>query len=231
MTFLENALHYDDYFHLRQSVNWNNFSEQQTVFALNHTLYSIIAKSEQETIAMGRLIGDGLYYTIVDVIVNPAFQGQGIGSAVIHKLLNYVEKNTPPGGRSSVSLIAEKGKEAFYETLGFKKIPHEFCGSGILNVIQKKEINLKILETGIIIPPPPPKKKSSIHQIIRAILEPNGKKRPRKCPFYQHFRGSVRYSNSIVAGGFPVQSYNTLFTPFTSFTILLVTFPSTSQGI
>lgn len=102
MTFLENALHYDDYFHLRQSVNWNNFSEQQTVFALNHTLYSIIAKSEQETIAMGRLIGDGLYYTIVDVIVNPAFQGQGIGSAVIHKLLNYVEKNTPPAAGTSL---------------------------------------------------------------------------------------------------------------------------------
>ncbi len=39
------------------------------------------------------------------------------------------------------------------------------------------------------------------------------------------------YSNSIVAGGFPVQSYNTLFTPFTSLTILDATFPSTSQGI
>lgn len=59
---------------------------------------------------------------------------------VIYKLLDYVEKNTPPGGRSSVSLIAEKGKEAFYETLGFKKIPHEFCGSGMRKVIRKKEI-------------------------------------------------------------------------------------------
>lgn len=139
MTFLENALHHDDYFHLRQSVNWNNFSEQQIVFALNHTPYSIIVKNELETVAMGRLIGDGLYYTIADVIVNPAFQGQGIGSAVIHKLLDYVEKNTPPGGRSSVSLIAEKGKEAFYEILGFKKIPHEFCGSGMRKVIQKEK--------------------------------------------------------------------------------------------
>lgn len=141
MTFLENVLHYNDYFHLRQSANWNNFSEQQTIFALNHTLYSIIVKNELETIAMGRLIGDGLYYTIVDVIVYPAFQRQGIGTAIIHNLLDYVEKNTPPGGRSSVSLIAEKGKEAFYETLGFKKIPHEFCGSGMRKIIHKKEIN------------------------------------------------------------------------------------------
>lgn len=31
---------------------------------------------------------------------------------------------------------------------------------------------------------------------IRAILGPKTIKQPRKCPFYQHFRGSVRYSNS-----------------------------------
>lgn len=141
MTFLENSLHYDDYFYLRQSVNWNILPEQQTVVALNHTLYSIIVKNEQEAIAMGRLIGDGLYYTIVDVIVNPAFQRQGIGTSVIRKLLDYVEKTMPPSGRSSISLIAEKGKEDFYETLGFKKIPHEFCGSGMRKIIHKKKIS------------------------------------------------------------------------------------------
>lgn len=31
---------------------------------------------------------------------------------------------------------------------------------------------------------------------LRAILEPNAIKQCRKCPFYQHFRRSVRYSNS-----------------------------------
>ena len=38
--------------------------------------------------------------------------------------------------------------------------------------------------------------KSSIHQIIRAILEPTGKKQSRKRPFYQHFQNFIRYSNS-----------------------------------
>ena len=41
-----------------------------------------------------------------------------------------------------------------------------------------------------------PAPKTSIHQIIRAKVEPSHIKHPRKCPFYQHFRGSVRYSNS-----------------------------------
>ena len=35
-----------------------------------------------------------------------------------------------------------------------------------------------------------------LSRIIRAILEPKDIKHPRKCPFYQHFRGFVRYSNS-----------------------------------
>ena len=34
---------------------------------------------------------------------------------------------------------------------------------------------------------------------IRAILGPKTIKQPRKCPFYQHFRGFVRYSNSALS--------------------------------
>ena len=37
---------------------------------------------------------------------------------------------------------------------------------------------------------------------IRAILGPKTIKQPRKCPFYQHFRGSVRYSNSTITNQF-----------------------------
>lgn len=44
------------------------------------------------------------------------------------------------------------------------------------------------------------------------------------------FPAFLGHSNSIVAGGFPVQSYITRLTPLTSFTILVVTLPSTSHG-
>lgn len=135
MILLENALDYENYIRLRQSVNWNCFSKEQTLLALQHSLYDVTAVNETETIAMGRLIGDGMYFMIVDVVVHPAFQNRKIGTAIMQKLLAYVEENTPPGGRSSVSLISEKGKEAFYESLDFKKIPHEFCGSGMRKVI------------------------------------------------------------------------------------------------
>ena len=52
-------------------------------------------------------------------------------------MLAYVKEHTPSGGRSSVQLIAEKGKEEFYLGKGFKLIPHEFCGSGMRKIIRK----------------------------------------------------------------------------------------------
>ncbi len=52
-------------------------------------------------------------------------------------LMEYVDRQTPVGGHSSIQLIAEKGKKAFYETKGFETIPHEFCGSGMRKIIRK----------------------------------------------------------------------------------------------
>ena len=153
MRYIENQLTYEDYCALRASVEWLNFSEEQTRKALCNSLYTITVQedsrvdvagetlaetaSETRTIAMGRLVGDGLYYLIVDVVVHPKYQGRGIGSSIMDKLLGFVEAETPVGGRSSVQLIAEKGKEEFYIKKGFKLIPHEYCGSGMRKVVRK----------------------------------------------------------------------------------------------
>lgn len=138
MEYRENILSYEDYFRLRDSVGWKQFPKIQSENALKHSLYTVTAVEENVVIAMGRLIGDGQYYLVVDVVVHPDFQGQKVGTAILHKLLQYVERHTPAGGRSNVQLIAEKGKEPFYETFGFKRIPHEFCGSGMRKVIHKE---------------------------------------------------------------------------------------------
>lgn len=138
MEYRENILSYENYHKLRTSVGWTNFSAAQAQTALANSLYTVTAVENNETVAMGRLIGDGQYYMIVDVIVRPDFQKQKIGTSLLNMLLKYVDNHTPDKGRSSVSLIAEKGKEAFYETLGFKRIPHEFCGSGMRKVIYRE---------------------------------------------------------------------------------------------
>ena len=137
MRYMENVLCYEDYSKLRKSVGWMLFSKEQTQMALMNSLYTVIAVKDSQTVGMGRLTGDGMYYMIADIVVQPNCQKHGIGSRIINMLTEYVDKETPIGGRSSIQLIAEKGKEIFYEKLGFKIIPHEFCGSGMRKVIRK----------------------------------------------------------------------------------------------
>lgn len=137
MTYTEKEISYADYVRLRESVNWNNFFKEQTEKCLKNTLYSIEVIDNDSIIGMGRLIGDGMYYMMVDIIVEPSYQGKGIGSNIVNKLIEYVHRETPVGGRSSILLVAEKGKESFYEKLGFQFIPHGFCGSAMRKVIRK----------------------------------------------------------------------------------------------
>ena len=137
MEYLENSLTYQEYISLRSSVGWNNFAEEQVSSSISNSVYNIKVVDDNKTIAMGRLIGDGMYYLLVDIVVSPEFQGNGIGSKIIDMLLTYVDNRTPIGGRSSVQLIAEQGKEDFYIKKGFKLTPHEFCGSGMRKIIRK----------------------------------------------------------------------------------------------
>lgn len=137
MIYKENILQYDEYYKLRESVGWNNFSKEQTMCALKNSIYNIVAIEDEMVVGMGRLIGDGLYYTIVDIVVKPEYQAKRIGSELIKRILEYVDSQIPLSGRASIQLIADKGKESFYEKMGFKKIPHENCGAGMRKVIYK----------------------------------------------------------------------------------------------
>jgi GNAT superfamily N-acetyltransferase len=135
MEYKENNLTIDSYCALRESVGWNNFCVEQIKEVLKNSIYDIVASEEENAVGMGRLIGDGLYYTIVDIVVAPKFQGKGIGTSIVNHIMNYIVENIPKGGRVSVQLISEKGKEPFYEKLGFETIPNDNCGSGMKKII------------------------------------------------------------------------------------------------
>lgn len=137
MEYQENVLCYEDYCRLRESVGWTNFSKEQTQAALSNSLYTVAVFENSQAVGMGRLIGDGMYLVIADIVVNPVYQGKGIGSKIVSMLKEYTTKELPDGGRTSIQLISEKGKEPFYEKLGFKRIPNDFCGSGMKMVIRK----------------------------------------------------------------------------------------------
>ena len=110
-TIKENQLDYETYYNLRESVGWNNWSKVQAQKAIKKSYYSIVIYDNENAIGMGRVVGDGIYFTIVDIVVRPEYQGKKIGTAIINSILNYIERNMYDGSRVSVQLLAEAGKE------------------------------------------------------------------------------------------------------------------------
>ena len=135
ITYSENIPDIETYYDLRKSVDWNNFCPEQTQKAIDNSAFFVLAKDDDKPVAMGRVVGDGMYYTIVDVVVRPEYQGQKIGSTIVNRLVELIQKDTPDGARISVQLIAAQGKEEFYVKQGFKILPHEFCGPALRKVI------------------------------------------------------------------------------------------------
>ena len=113
-TIKENQLNYETYYTLRESVGWNNWSKEQAEKALENSYYSIVIFYNDNAIGMGRVVGDGIYFTIVDIVVRPEYQCRKIGTTIMNSILEYIEKNMCEGSRVSVQLLAEVGKEQFY---------------------------------------------------------------------------------------------------------------------
>ncbi len=85
-------------------------------------MFDVIAVCNDEVIGMGRLVGDGvMYWYLQEIIVLPEFQGKGIGTRIVDRLLEYIKDNTPPGTFVSIGLTAATGKDTFYEKFGFSK--------------------------------------------------------------------------------------------------------------
>ena len=137
-TIKENQLNYETYYTLRESVGWNNWSKEQAEKALENSYYSIVIFYNDNAIGMGRVVGDGIYFTIVDIVVRPEYQCRKIGTTIMNSILVYIEKNMCEGSRVSVQLLAEVGKEQFYIKQGFKLVPHEYCGPALRKIIYKK---------------------------------------------------------------------------------------------
>lgn len=57
-----------------------------------------MALVNDEVVGMGRLVGDGvMYWYLQEIVVLPEYQGNGIGTAIVNKLLKYVEEHTDEG--------------------------------------------------------------------------------------------------------------------------------------
>lgn len=83
-------------------------------FEASHT--TVFMYHNGQLVGFGRAISDGVYQAaIYDCAVVPEFQGKGLGSTLIKKLLAQIAD-------CNVILYASPGKEGFYQKEGFRKM-------------------------------------------------------------------------------------------------------------
>ena len=126
-----------EYNELRNSVGWDSKDENVIIEALKNSFIVKKIIVNNKVVGMARAIGDGLYYLIIDVVVNKEYQGKGLGKILIEEIVKEVYDKTKEGQKASINLVSMKGKEAFYEKCGFKKIPFDFTGYGMIRRIKK----------------------------------------------------------------------------------------------
>ena len=128
----------EEYENLRKSVGWRPIERAQAQIGINNSRYITVATVNGQAVGMARLVGDGGYVNVIcDVIVREEFQGQGIGKRLVLSLLEDIRGGLSAGQSSIVYVMAAKGKEPFYESLGFVPRPADTLGCGMTQWIDK----------------------------------------------------------------------------------------------
>lgn len=124
----------EEYRELCTAVDWQNVMNFDVApEALKASLYSVVVHNPEGQIAgMARVVGDGfIYFYVQDVVIHPAFQGQGLGQVLLGRVMEWIQNHAPE--KAFVGLFSAQGKEGFYCKFGFEN--HEGL-TGMFTVVK-----------------------------------------------------------------------------------------------
>ena len=117
-----------EFIKLFNSVDWER-SVKRVSKNKKYSTFAVSLYLDNTIVGMGRVVGDGSYFTIYDVVVDKAFQGLGFGSIIISEIVNWYKSIQDDD--TFLYLNASKDRESFYERFGFKSRPNEDVGAGM----------------------------------------------------------------------------------------------------
>lgn len=118
----------EEFLNLFKSVGWSRENDRVDKNRKN-TCFAVCVYLNTTIVGMGRIVGDGSYFTIFDVVVSKKYQGLGIGSIILIELIKWYK--TIKDDNTFLYCGATKNKEKFYEKFGFQARPNEDVGSGM----------------------------------------------------------------------------------------------------
>lgn len=122
---VDNILQAEDFVRLRIEAGFAEVPVEHARKALQNGLLNVSAIYHGELVGMGRLVGDGaMYWYLQEIIVLPEFQRKGIGTMIVNHLIDYAKANSITGKFTTIGGVSAKGKEPFYQKMGFDIIPN-----------------------------------------------------------------------------------------------------------
>lgn len=127
-----NELSVKEYCALRSAVHWQPLAEEQAQSGLNNSDFIVACRDDGNIVGCARIFWDKGYIAyLADVMVWPEYQKQGIGKKLVSECIAYIDKQLKDGWRIKIVVVSAKGKEQFYEKLGFELRPNEQDGAGM----------------------------------------------------------------------------------------------------
>jgi len=109
----DSGVSWTDVTNLFRSVGWGQRDPEQVCSAFAKSTFKCFAFNDAKLVGFGRTIDDGRYYaTIVDVVVHPDYQRQGIGRQIMQSLKAALN------GFLVITLTAAPEVQPFYMKLG-----------------------------------------------------------------------------------------------------------------
>ena len=121
----------DAVFVLFETTGWNadyRINADQFMDVIEQSWYHVSAYDNKRLVGFGRIASDGLLHAVIfDVIIDPAYQGQGIGRRIMDDLVTECEK----AKIRDIQLFCARGKAGFYDKCGFIRRPEDGPGMEI----------------------------------------------------------------------------------------------------
>jgi len=116
-----------EYVSLRLKTGMGTKDLSKAEIALKNSLFIVTLWDEDRLIGFGRIVGDeGITYVVSDIMVDPSYQGKGLGKIIMKEIDSYLEQNTDQ--YAYVCLIANKPADKLYSQFGFEYVDPKSCG-------------------------------------------------------------------------------------------------------
>lgn len=119
----------NDFITIRKNVQWNEANFKQIEKALKNSMINISVFNEEECIAVGRIVGDKVYKSMLtDIMVKKEYQKKGVGTLIVKSLIEKINDFIGEGESFQLEASPTYKNRDFYIKCGLKYKPENQDG-------------------------------------------------------------------------------------------------------